>query len=186
MADRSRESDSELIAAMARGDRAGLSELYDRYAPLLLATAQRMLGTAVAAEDLVHDVLLEAWRRADTYDPERGSARTWLLVRLRSRALDRLRRERRSAAWILEVGKLPVDEESGDPRRLSEHARVRKTLAALPPHQQEVLTLAYFGGLSMTEIAEALAIPIGTVKSRTAAALARLRLALNAPAGGDA
>lgn len=186
MADRSRESDVELIGAMTRGDRGALSELYDRYASLLLATAQRMLGSTVAGEDLVHDVLLEAWRRADSYDPARGTVRTWLLVRLRSRALDRLRRERRSAAWVLEVAKLPVDEEVGDPRRLSEHAAIRRVLDDLPEHHRQVLTLAYFGGLSMTEIAEALAIPIGTVKSRTAAALQRLRVALSAPAGGDA
>src|SRR5262245_29015389 len=83
------EDDVSLIQAVATGDRRGLGGLYDRYAPVLMALGIRMLGARREAEDLVHDVFLEVWRQAHDYDPRRGSVRTWLLMRARSRALDR-------------------------------------------------------------------------------------------------
>ncbi|MEZ4468804.1 MAG: sigma-70 family RNA polymerase sigma factor [bacterium] len=86
--------DTRLVLGMAQGDKSALGQLYDRHAPLLLGVALRLLGDRPEAEDLVHDVLIEAWQRADTYDPARASVRSWLLLRLRSRALDRLRSAR--------------------------------------------------------------------------------------------
>jgi RNA polymerase sigma-70 factor (ECF subfamily) len=173
-------SDAELVRAMAAGDRQGLAALYDRHGSCLLAAARRFLGSLAAAEDLVHDVLLEAWRRADTFDPSRGSARTWLLVRLRSRALDRLRRRQRGQSALHALASAPAPEAvAADPQRRSEHAEIRRALAALPPSHRQVLDLAYFGGLSMAEIAAAMEIPLGTVKSRTASALGKLRRALS-------
>jgi RNA polymerase sigma-70 factor (ECF subfamily) len=174
-------SDPELAAAMARGDSHALGVLYDRYAPVMLATAVRILSNQREAEDLVHDVLLEAWQRASDYDRTRGSVRTWLLIRLRSRALDRLRRAARIKTQTMEAR--TIDESlpalTEDPGESVDHARVRLALHSLPEPQRRVLELAYFEGLSSTEVADILAIPIGTVKSRTAAGLAKLRAAMH-------
>lgn len=180
-------SDADLLAAMARGDSDALGDLYDRYSGLLLATAIRILGGRREAEDLVHDVLMEVWHRCADYDPDRGSVRTWILIRLRSRALDRCRRAGRMRVETLEDRTLddfgPAT--GDDPGQGLDHARVRRTLAELPPAQRQVLELAYFEGLSASEIAEHLAIPIGTVKSRTAAGLAKLRAAIHGDDKGD-
>jgi RNA polymerase sigma-70 factor (ECF subfamily) len=174
-------SDPDLVAAMARGDGQALGVLYDRHSATLLATAVRILGNQREAEDLVHDVLMEAWQKSGDYDRARGSVRTWLLVRLRSRALDRWRRAGRTRTLTMEdsnQGDLsPVD--TSDPGQSIDHARVRRAVQELPEAQRQVLELAYFEGLSSTEIAERLAIPVGTVKSRTAAGLAKLRAAIH-------
>lgn len=178
-------SDPDLAAAMARGDSNALGVLYDRYSPVMLATAVRILGNQREAEDLVHDVLLEAWQKAGDYDRSRGSVRTWLLVRLRSRALDRWRRAGRIRTQTMEAR--TIDESlpalADDPGTSVDHARVRLALQELPEPQRRVLELAYFEGLSSTEVAEVLAIPIGTVKSRTAAGLAKLRAAMHDSGG---
>lgn len=174
-------SDVALLAAMASGDSQSLGELHDRHIGLMLATAVRILGNRREAEDLVHDVLMEVWHKCADYDPTRGSVRTWLIVRLRSRALDRCRRVGRTRTETLEDRTLDaLGLTSGEqPGHDLDHARVRHALTELPAPQREVLKLAYFDGLSATEIAEQLAVPVGTVKSRTAAALAKLRAALH-------
>jgi RNA polymerase sigma-70 factor (ECF subfamily) len=172
--------DAALIAEAAHGESSALSALYDRYSGLMASVAQRILGDRELAEDLVHDVFMEAWRAAADYDPARGSVRTWLMVRLRSRALDR----KRSAVFRREIAtdRLPVTTDEGDTARaLSEApdaALVRAALAELPEEQRQVLELAYFEGMSSSEIATRMGSPIGTVKSRTAAAMAKLRAAL--------
>lgn len=172
---------------MAAGDSESLGDLHDRYAGLLLATGVRILGNRREAEDLVHDVLMEVWQKSADYDPERGSVRTWILVRLRSRALDRCRRAGRFRVETLEESDLDdLGQARGEePGQRLDHARVRRALLELPAAQRQVLELAYFDGLSATEIAERLAVPVGTVKSRTAAGLAKLRAALHAEEGGD-
>lgn len=172
--------DRELLARMARGHSDALGHLHDRYCNLLLATAVRILGNHREAEDLVHDVLMEVWQKCADYDPERGSVRTWLLVRLRSRALDRCRRAGRFRVEALAERDLHAHAAAADaPDHGLDHARVRQALDELPAAQRQVLELAYFDGLSATEIAERLAVPVGTVKSRTAAGLAKLRAALH-------
>ncbi|MFO7565419.1 MAG: sigma-70 family RNA polymerase sigma factor [Enhygromyxa sp.] len=169
--------DHELLAEAATGSVDSLAALYDRYAPLLLAVARRLLADPTAAEDLVHDVFLEAWRNADAYAQQRGSVRTWLLVRLRSRALDRLRadrvrtRRRDPGMGVAQIGEAAHDELL----RVPDRKLVLEALAQLDAAQRETLELAYFEGLSAREIAERMQAPIGTVKSRTAAGLARLR-----------
>lgn len=171
--------DVELIREAARGEVGAITCVYDRFAGLLLAMAEKILGDRPMAEDLVHDVFLEVWRHAAAYDPSRGSVRTWMLVRLRSRALDRLR----SAKTRREVG-TPDDapqaaaEPGEDPSLEPDRKAIRRALAELPLEQREVLELAYFQGLTSSEIAERMGSPLGTVKSRTAAALAKLRAAM--------
>ncbi len=171
--------DRELVAEMAGGDAEALGALYDRHSPLLRALVFRILPSTAEAEDLVHDVFLEAWQHAAEYDPARGTVRAWLVLRARSRALDRVRSApvaRTVSAAADQLERAVRDE--GDATLAPDQARVRRVLAELPEGQRLVLLLGYFEGLSSSEIAERIGIPIGTVKSRTAAALSRLRSAL--------
>lgn len=168
---------------MARGDSEALALLYDRYAGHLLALAQRIVGRGAEAEDVIHDVFLEAWRHSADYDATRGSVKAWLLLRARSRALDVQKSARVSKqaaglsdSWLAELG-----DESGQHAADPDRLRIRKVLLALPPEQREVLLLGYFEGLSSSEMALHVGVPIGTVKSRVAAALAALRRALHDP-----
>ena len=164
--------DAALVAAMARGDRKALAALYERHAQVLLGLALRIVRERREAEDLLHNVLLEAWHAAAEFDPQRGRVRTWLAIRMRSRALD-LRKSARVArnAGAAGLDVVPDDREVASP----DHARVRASLACLTSDQKRAVELAYFEGLSCSEIAARLSIPIGTVKSRLAAGLARLR-----------
>ncbi len=133
----------------------------------------------------MHDVFLEAWRRATDYDPARGSVRTWLVLRARSRALDR--KKSAAVSKTVSTGELRFADVIGavndDASAGPDCALVRRVLMSLPDDQRTVLLLGYFEGLSSSEIAERISVPIGTVKSRVAAALARLR-AVVSPAKG--
>jgi RNA polymerase sigma-70 factor, ECF subfamily len=173
--------DVVIVHGMARGDSAALALLYDRYSGSMLALAQRIVGRGAEAEDVIHDVFLEAWRHAADYDQARGSVKSWLLLRTRSRSLDVQKSARVSKqvsglddAWLAELG-----DASRDTTAFADQARIRQVLVALPPEQREVLWLGYFEGLSSSEMAERVGVPIGTVKSRVAAALAALRSALS-------
>lgn len=170
------EIDAQLVAAIARGDRSALASLYDRHSGILLGLAMRIVRDRREAEDLLHDVFLEAWRSAKDFDPKRGRVRTWLAIRMRSRALD-LQKSARVSRNAGDAGlDLLVDDKEG---ASPDHARVRAALAELGSDQRRVLELAYFEGLSCTEIAARVSIPVGTVKSRIAAGLDRLRNGLS-------
>ena len=185
VADRPEDCDTALVMAIAAGDRGALAQLYDRYAPTLLAVGHRMLGGGREAEDLVHDVFLEAWRQAGSYDPARGTVRAWLLVRLRSRALDRHRAASIAPVPVADVCQLEERAAAGeDPALAPDRAAVRRALEALPREQRAVLELGYFHGLSSSEIALRTGAPIGTVKTRVATALAKLRAGLD-PGGAE-
>jgi RNA polymerase sigma-70 factor, ECF subfamily len=170
-------ADAELVAGIAGGDRQALAALYRRFAPSLMAVGQRILGDRREAEDLLHDVFLEVWRQAAQFDPARGTVRAWLLMRMRSRSLDR----RKSAGFSRVV---PLEQQRDEVRATADDAlapdrnAVRRALAELPDEQRLVLELGYFEGLSSTEIAARISVPVGTVKSRVAAALAKLRQGL--------
>jgi RNA polymerase sigma-70 factor (ECF subfamily) len=178
--------DEALVRAIANGDTRALSTLYDRHAPIMLGLARRIVGGKPEAEDIVHDVFVEAWRRAADYDEQRGSVKAWLLLRTRSRAID----FRKSAgvartvpagdgAWLSTLADPRADESEAPDR-----ARLRRVVATLNVEQREVLLLGYFEGLSSSEMAARVGIPVGTVKSRVAAALSALRAALS-DQGGD-
>jgi RNA polymerase sigma-70 factor (ECF subfamily) len=172
--------DAELVVAIARGDRGALGALYDRYAPFLVSLALRIVRERREAEDLLHDVFLEVWRSAVDYDPARGKVRTWLAIRMRSRALDR----QKSARVAKHAGDDSFLErfagEGGEGVEAGpDQARVRGALESLGDDQRRVVELAYFEGLSCSEIASKIAVPIGTVKSRMAAAMGKLREALS-------
>lgn len=167
--------DVELVIAAAAGERPALAALYDRHAGVMLALGVRILRDRGEAEEVLHDVFLEAWKRAGDYDPSRGSVRTWLTLRMRSRCLDLVksagRSRTRAAGASLEGVAGSAEPEASGPDR----TKVRGALAALPDDQRTILELGYFGGLSCSEMAEELGIPIGTVKSRLHAALTKLR-----------
>lgn len=173
--------DVAIVHAIARGDREALAQLYDRHAGVMLALAQRIVGRGAEAEDVIHDVFLEAWRHAADYDRGRGSVKSWLLLRTRSRSLDVQKSARVSKhAGALEDSWLAqLSDGNGDETGAPDRARLRSVLIALPAEQREVLLLGYFEGLSSSEIAERVGIPLGTVKSRVAAALTALRDALS-------
>jgi RNA polymerase sigma-70 factor (ECF subfamily) len=179
-------ADADLVARMARGDRAALSALYARHAPRLLALALQILHDRPEAEDVLHDVFLEAWQKAATYSTERGSVGAWLSLRARSRAIDRRRGapRKRSVPWEGSGIDQPSDP-SVDPARIQDHRRLGKAFAVMTVDEQRVIELGYFEGLSSSEIAEHLGAPIGTVKSRTRSALQKLRAALGEVKDGD-
>jgi RNA polymerase sigma factor (sigma-70 family) len=172
-------SDEALLALVARSDDAALGTLYDRYGRPAYALAARIVRDPALAQDAVQDAFLAAWRTAPSFDPRRGTAATWLLTLVHRRAVDVVRREERRRASPLEdapVASGDATDEAAEARE--QRARVRRALAVLTPAEREALELAYYGGLSQSEIAERLGVPLGTVKSRMFAGLARLRDAL--------
>jgi RNA polymerase sigma-70 factor (ECF subfamily) len=164
--------DTELISQIARGQRTSLGVLYDRHAGLLLSVLVRVLGDQQEAEDVLHEVFLEIWERAADYDESRGSVRAWLVMRARSRGLDRLRALGRARTLPSEA--LHGEATSPDAAP-ADTLSVRRALSNLAPELRTLLELGYFEGLSSAEIAVHEQLAIGTVKSRVARALAELR-----------
>lgn len=172
--------DLDLLRRAGAGDRAALGGLYDRHAAGMLGLARYLLADDCAAEDLVHDVFLEAWQRAESFDPARGTVRGWLMLRVRSRGLDRLRTTKmirdhaqRSAA----SGEEPRDDLSME--IMTDGLQLGGCLDTLPEAQRQVLCLSYFCGLSCQEIAARTGTPLGTVKSRLGGAVEGLRRRLH-------
>jgi RNA polymerase sigma-70 factor (ECF subfamily) len=154
-----------------------LAQLYDRHVEYMLGLAYRILENRDDAEDLVCDVFLEAWQHVNSYDPKRGSVRTWLLLRVRSRAIDRMRglAIARKHALLQYKMEESVVSERDDPDQIPDRARARKVLASLSKVQRIVIELTYFKGLTCREIADRCNLPVGTVKSRLSAAVDKLR-----------
>lgn len=153
--------------------------LYDRFAPAAIALANAMTRDRRQAEDVAQEAFVSAWRNRDAYDPGRGSVRSWLLAIVRHRAIDALRRGAgRDRGWEQLEDHDHADPSAADPSieagRGDEARIVRRALRALPSEQAVVLTLAYFAGLTQTEIAERVGLPLGTVKGRARAGLRRL------------
>ena len=169
--------DDELVRRVARGDERALSELYDRYSRPVYATGVRLLGDAQLAEELVQDAFVGVWRGAASFDPARASFSTWLYRVARNRATDLHRRRRVRPTSVGEVPLLALPgghEPEGD----VDGWDVARALSRVPEEQREVLVLAYFEGLSQREISLRTGVPLGTVKSRTTAALKRFRSAM--------
>jgi RNA polymerase sigma-70 factor (ECF subfamily) len=170
---------------MSGGDEGALGELYDRWSARVHAFVFRLVRDRDDAEEVVEEVFWQAWRQAGRYDPQRGAAASWLLLIARTRALDRVRSRlrRREDPLEAESGDRAADEAAtataGGPIMELEwserRTRVLAALAELPAEQRETLELAYFDGLSQTEIADRTEQPLGTVKTRTRLALRKLR-----------
>ena len=172
------DADAELLARVARGDRAALSRLYETLAGQALAVALRVLGSRSDAEEVLQDTFVEVWTRAHSYDPDRGGARPWVLAIARNRAIDRLRRRGAVARMVNGAANEPIVAAGTTPLELVERRqareRIQAALAQLSPEQRRVLELGYFEGLSQSEIAAKLDEPLGTVKTRVRAALQKL------------
>lgn len=172
---------AHLIGAVAAGDGRALGLLYLRFAPALLALATRLVRRRAEAEDLLHDVFLEVGRFAGGYDPDRGSVETWLKVRVRSRAFDcRRSMSLRDDLPLADGFDVPAPAPPVD----ADRAHIRAALRSLPEPRRRVVELAYWEQLSHSEIAERLAMPIGTVKSRISRSLRVLRKRLRSTRRG--
>ncbi len=183
-----RADDSRLMERVARGDAEAFAIIVDRHRGWMLARSRGLLGDAADAEDLISEVFFYLWRRASAFDPARGSVASLLGVSLRSRGIDEMRRrarasqqlDRLSAATVLHAPPSGPDR-ALEHRRL--HGRLRDALASLDAAHRNLLELAYLHGLSHSEIAGQLDVPIGTVKSRIRAALERMRRAMEPRVG---
>ena len=177
--------DLAAIQRMASGDGTALADLYDRHGRSVFGLATRILGDPAEAEDLTQDVFTLAWKNAARYDPARGAVAAWLLVTTRTRAIDRIRARRsRPQAGSDDDGRKMANIPDASPSvdvivaTSQDAARVRVALADLPVDQRDALDLAYFQGLSHSEIAERTGIPLGTIKTRIRSGLQRLRDAM--------
>jgi RNA polymerase sigma-70 factor (ECF subfamily) len=177
-----------LLQQIAGGDRDAFRRFYDRYASLAFTFALRLLGSRSDAEDLLQEIFLQVWRQAQRYSPERGSPEAWLITMTRSRALDKLRSHRRREMSPLSPDEPPRVEGGApvEPPTQASEAKltVQSVLVKLPEMQRIVLELAYFDGLTQSEIAARLGEPLGTVKTRMRAGLERLRGFLDAAPTG--
>lgn len=178
-------ADGELIARAARGDEGAIGQLYDRYGAVLYAVAYRIVGQRADAEEVVLEAFAQAWREAPRFEGGRGSVAAWLTMIGRSRALDlvraRTRRDRITATAAADRPEAPpaMSEFRPDPAgALDQDERrqqVRQALDTLSPPQRQAIELAYFEGLSQSEIAERLQEPLGTVKTRVRLGMQKLR-----------
>src|SRR5579863_3401855 len=186
------DEDRELVRRMSVGETQALTQFYERWSRPILALVTQLVRDPDDADDVVEDTFYQAWRQASRYEPSRGAVSTWIVTIARSRALDRLRSRRRLREEplppVISLDELTSDPTRGNPATGAEESEVRERVAAalkaLPPEQREVLELAYYGGLSQTEIAERTGQPLGTVKTRTRLAGQKLRERLAALRGG--
>jgi RNA polymerase sigma-70 factor (ECF subfamily) len=163
---------------VARGDEGALASLYDRYRLILFGLILRILHSRPEAEDVLQDVFIQVWKRAADFDESRGRAFTWLVTLARSRSIDRLRaldsRQRTANEAVLDVPE-SVSDASEDAVKSEQREVVRNALGALPAEQRQALVLAYFEGLTQSEIASRLGAPLGTIKTRMRSGMTKLR-----------
>jgi RNA polymerase sigma-70 factor (ECF subfamily) len=175
-------SDQVLLERVAGKDSQALADLYDRYAAVALALAGRILGDRSEAEDVLQIVFTRVWQDASRYDPAKGSPTSWILSWVRNGAIDRLRRrEALQRATLHSIDHSPAGHEESHGtgnHSAEERERLQKAVTALPADQRQVIELAYFEGLSQTQIAQRLGEPLGTVKTRVRLGMNKLRQAL--------
>lgn len=169
-------SDEQVLEAVGHGDHDALGLLYDRFGRLAYGLAFRILRDQALAEDAVQEAFLAVWRSADAYKRERAKPSTWILTVVHRRAVDLVRREERRRGEPLEAAPEPTSGPADEEVTLSaRRAAVQAALTELPDDQRQALELAYYGGLTQSELAERLGVPLGTIKSRMFAGLGRLR-----------
>lgn len=175
-------SDQALLERVAGRDSQALADLYDRYAPVALALAGRILGDRSEAEDVLQVVFTRVWTSAGRYDSAKGSPASWLLSWVRNGAIDRLRRrDALQRASLRAMGEAPAGHDGGHADHdgaAEERERLKQAVDSLPADQRQVIELAYFEGLSQTQIAQRLGEPLGTVKTRVRLGMNKLRQAL--------
>ncbi len=178
-------NDVGLLRRVAAGDETALSKLYDTHASNLLSLATRILRNLGDAEDVLQEVFVHVWSRAESYDRARSSVSTWLVLITRSRSIDRLRSRNvvdrtANAAQHENPFEHTSPEGVGSVLERERRQRVLQEMRSLPPEQYQVLDLAFYRGMTQSEIAEETKIPLGTVKTRTLLAMKKLRKALRA------
>lgn len=170
-------SDVALVARLCDGDQNAMADLYDRYSGIVYGVALRVLGDTAAAEDVLQEIFLQLWRRPQAYNADRGGLAPWLAVIARNRAIDVLRKRPPED----DLDELPVavaiDLEDIAAQRLAVQ-KVRRAIAQLPQEQREALEMAFFEGLTHSEIANKTGEPLGTVKTRIRSALMAVRKAV--------
>jgi len=170
--------DAALISRVRRGDQQAMAQLYDRYSGVVYAVALRVLADTAAAEDVLQDVFMQLWRKPSAFDASRGSLAPWLAVIARNRAIDQIRK--RKPETDVEDIVIAVDADlEGDTARKLSIDKVRGALNAMAPGQRRLLEMAFFEGLTHTEIAAKTGDPLGTVKTRIRAGLLALRKAVS-------
>lgn len=171
--------DGDLLARLQRRDPQALGELYDRYGRMTFALIFRMVRDRGIAEDLTQETFLRVWNRVGGFDSERGAVGPWLLAVARNRAIDYLRYQGKRAEATIELNETEhpglFTDLPSDPLTLDAARQVQRALAELPAQQREAIELAYFEGLSQTEIAEKMGQPLGTVKTWMRRALQQMR-----------
>jgi len=170
--------DNALVAAIRSGDQSAMGALYDRYSSIVYSVALRVLGDTGAAEDVLQDVFMQLWRNPGAFDASRGNLGAWLAVITRNRSIDALRKRRPETDFENVVLSVEPDLAT-DADRSRAAAKVRSALAAMPDGQRKALELAYFQGLTHTEIAAKTGEPLGTIKTRIRAGLLALRKAFS-------
>ncbi len=175
-------SEEDLLLATARGDQQAFAALYERLAPMIHGVVRRVVRDPAQSEEVSQEVLVEIWRTAVRFDPDRGTARTWALTMAHRRAIDRVRSEQASRDRTQRVADgqhtRPYDEVSEHVEVGIEHEQVRTALGTLTDLQRQAVELAYFKGYTYREVAELLETPLGTIKTRMRDGLIRLRDAL--------
>ena len=177
-AEPAQENDVALLSAIAARDEVALAQLYDRYRAILFGLLMRILNNREEAEDVLQEVFLQVWRKAEDFDENRGRPFTWLVTLARSRGIDRLRtlaaRERVAEAGAREPSE-EISDAVTDAFKSEQRGLVSDALAKLPDEQKRPIMLAYFEGLTQSEIATNLGAPLGTVKTRMRTGMIRLR-----------
>jgi RNA polymerase sigma-70 factor (ECF subfamily) len=176
-------ADDQLVSRIAGGDAAALEALYDRYVRQCFGLALRMVKEPGLAEEVVQEVFLKLWSRPDSYSSQKGAFVSWLLSLVHHRCVDELRKRSRTEVALDNEQPLSVINTKPDPQPdpseqvwvMEQQRVVRQALVQLPENQRQVLELAYFGGLSQSQIAEQLSQPLGTVKTRMRMGLQNLR-----------
>ena len=181
-------TDRAWMDRLAGGDLGALDRLYEQYGAMAFSIAYRITGDRSAAEDVVQDAFLGAWRNAGRYADARGSVRTWLLSIVHHRAIDAIRRRRPTVelpdSETVLPASLTLPDAWGDVELRLDREAVQAALTRISDVQREAIELAYFGGLTQTEIAERTGVPLGTVKGRLRLGLQGMRAALLPPRGG--
>jgi RNA polymerase sigma-70 factor (ECF subfamily) len=183
------DSDTELLHAVARGDESALAALYDRYNSILLGLLLRILHSRTEAEDVLQEVFIQIWQRAANFDEARGRGFTWMVTLARSRAIDRLRAlqsRQRADDTAMQNAPEQLGDASDDAYYAEQREIVRAALAEIPEEQRRALLLAYFEGLTQSEIAARLGQPLGTVKTRMRSGMTKLRELLSGKMGHGA
>lgn len=180
------ETDHHLVRSVAAGSSEALSQLYDRYAPIVFGLARRILVRLEDAEEVVQDVFAQIWRDAARYEHGRATVAGWVVMLARTRSIDRLRARRarpdqRAAVEPDAAPQLASRDRSPEQVTISEQdaRQVRRALTSLPEPQRSLVELAYYEGLTHSEIAEKTGVPLGTVKTRLRTAMTTLRVALS-------